>query len=304
MPKLFALISMILILACESNEQTSLVPVQVEPEFRDLSAMGINARITSNIEGESYVLYKAEFLTLDESGEMGNTVFFMNTGNKQLGADFVPGLSLDGTNDISYYIDENRPSADLDVSTSSAAVDRAMNTWDDLLCSDLNIFKVPSDPAVSSGFVAFLLGFGGSQVVMADITHCGWLGSDFFNFLAPGGGNFILGVTFTFVYSGPGGPTDEDNNGKLDVAFREIYYNDNFSWFDGGNIDVETVALHEAGHGLSQAHFGKAFLDAGAGKLHFSPRAVMNAGYSGIQTEIQSTDNAGHCSNWANWSNN
>ncbi len=64
------------------------------------------------------------------------------------------------------------------------------------------------------------------------------------------------------------------------------------------------MALHEAGHGLSQAHFGKAFRSGGNGKLHFSPRAVMNATYSGVQTSIDQTDNAGHCSNWASWPNN
>jgi hypothetical protein len=62
--------------------------------------------------------------------------------------------------------------------------------------------------------------------------------------------------------------------------------------------------LHEAGHGLSQQHFGSAFTDSGNESLHFAPRAVMNAAYSGIQTSISETDNAGHCSNWANWNNN
>ena len=55
--------------------------------------------------------------------------------------------------------------------------------------------------------------------------------------------------------------------------------------------------------GLSQAHFGKLFRTDANGKLHFTPRAVMNAGYTGIQQQIGKTDNAGHCSNWANWPN-
>ena len=48
-------------------------------------------------------------------------------------------------------------------------------------------------------------------------------------------------------------------------------------WNDRSTYDIETVALHEAGHGLSQGHFGKAFRTVKNGKLHFSPRAVMNA---------------------------
>ena len=36
---------------------------------------------------------------------MGRTVYFNNVGNKQLSADFVPGLTLDGTDNVSFYID-------------------------------------------------------------------------------------------------------------------------------------------------------------------------------------------------------
>ncbi|MEK7829947.1 MAG: hypothetical protein AAB401_02620, partial [Acidobacteriota bacterium] len=99
-------------------------------------------------------------------------------------------------------------------------------------------------------------------------------------------------------------PTDIDNNGKLDTAFREILYNNAFTWRINSNIDVETVALHEAGHGLSQAHFGTAFRTNSNGVLHFAPRAVMNAAYSGVQQHLAGTDNSGHCSIWAHWPNN
>ena len=85
------------------------------------------------------------------------------------------------------------------------------------------------------------------------------------------------------------------------MALSEIYYNDEFSWNDGDQIDVETVALHESGHGLGQAHFGTLFQINRTGRYQFAPRAVMNAGYTGIQTEITRTDKAGHCSNWASW---
>ena len=154
-------------------------------------------------------------------------------------------------------------------------------------------------------FISELFGFRGSYDYVADVVHAGWMGGGFFDLLAREGSTYILGVTFTIIFTDDAGnPTDIDNNGKLDVAWREIYYNDAFRWADGRHYDVETIALHEAGHGLSQAHFGQAFLDAGTGDLHFSPRAVMNAAYSGIQTAITETDNAGHCSNWAGWPNN
>lgn len=123
----------------------------------------------------------------------------------------------------------------------------------------------------------------------------------FFDMLAAGGSEFILGVTFTFVLEDEDGNLiDTNQDGRLDVALREIYYNDNFPWSDDGTgIDVETVALHEMGHGLSQAHFGKGFIKKN-GDIQFAPRAVMNATYLGIQTSISGTDLGGHCSNWAN----
>ena len=264
----------------------------------------VNARLAA--EGLPYRVFYAEYLTAAESGRAGTTVFFEDRGNKQLGADFVPleEFSLDGTTDVSYYVDNNRPSEDLSAAATEAAIDGAMDTWDDQRCSDLGITKIPSDGR-PTGFVSAIFGFGGSLAYVADVNHAGWLPGTFFDAIAPGGSEFILGVTFTIVFTDEdGNPTDVDGNGKSDVAFREIYYNDAFAWNIGSTYDVETVALHEAGHGLSQAHFGKAFRTDKNGKIHFAPRAVMNASYSGVQQDLKGTDNGGHCSNWGSWPNN
>tara|TARA_R110001583_G_scaffold13561_4_gene57966 strand:- start:16871 stop:17794 length:924 start_codon:yes stop_codon:yes gene_type:complete len=289
------------LISCETDKSDKLTPIEVDPIFMDLTPYYAQSNLKSTKgEGvpENLRVLKAEYFTTGESGKIGRTVFFSNTGNKKLSADFVPNIdySLDGTTDVSYYIDENRPSADLSLGESTAAIQRAMATWDGLTCSNLNMYQAPFTGA-PAGFIAALLGYGGSFNYFGDVTHCGWLPTDFFDILDENGGDFILGVTFTIVFT----DSDFDNNKKDDVAWREIYYNDGFSWFIGDHYDVETIALHEAGHGLSQAHFGKAFLDAGTGKVHFSPRSVMNAAYSGIQTSIEKTDKAGHCSIWSNW---
>lgn len=291
----------LLALSCEQNDDVSQrKPLDDSPLFMELPSSP-NGRRSS----DKYAVFSAEYLTADGSGQIGRTIYFNNVGNKQLSADFVPGLNLDNTDDITYYVDRNRPSADLPVATTSAAITRAMTTWDNVACSELGLTQVPFDNTISTGYISNYLGFGGSYDYTADVVHAGWLPAAFFNMVAPQGSTYILGVTFTIIFTDDdGNATDLDNNGKADVAWREIYYNDFFPWADGAHYDVETIALHEAGHGLSQGHFGTAFADAGQEEIHFSPRAVMNAAYSGIQTSIGKTDNAGHCSNWSSWPGN
>lgn len=290
-------------MACERENVQPLQPLDDSPVFMELpvkeQSNGRKAKDTR------YAVFSAEYLSSDESGQIGRTVYFKDVGNQQLTQDFVPGLSLDETDNVSYYIDETRPTDDLPAAVSSAAISRAMKTWDDVTCSDLGMYRIPSQPGIATGFVSELLGFGGSLDYVADVLHAGWLPAAFFDLLAPDGSDFILGVTFTIIFTDDeGNPVDTDNNGKLDVAWREIYYNEAFEWADGDHYDVETIALHEAGHGLSQSHFGQAFRSDSNTSLHFAPRAVMNAAYSGIQTQINESDNGGHCNNWASWPSN
>ncbi len=258
-----------------------------------------NSNRTSNV-----ALYVAEYITTDDAAQAGQTVYFRNVGNKQLSHDFVPGdPRRGGHTNITYLIDDQTTSDNgLTVADVKGAIDNAMGTWDGVTCSDIGIEKIPF--AGDLGYVQNLFGFGGTVAVVADIQHSGFLPGGFFDFVAPGGSSFILGVTFTLMFiDGDGNPTDIDDDKKVDVAFREIYYNDAFSWKTNGNIDIESIALHESGHGLSQAHFGTAFSSGGNGKLHFSPRAVMNAAYAGVQRSLLGPDNAGHCSIWASWPN-
>lgn len=264
---------------------------------------GLMTRLNTQLEssGAAFRVDYAEYITsLDSSDEAGQTVFFNNRGNKQLAAHFVPGdPRRGGASNITYIIDQTEGAPDaLTTAQTSAAIDRAMATWNGANCSTIPIAKLPDIGGLDLGVVEFQNGLGGSPFVFADITHAGWLPG---GILAPN----VIAVTFTFIFINPDAtPTDIDNNGKADTAFREILYNNAFVWNIDANIDVETIALHEAGHGLSQGHFGKAFINDSNGKLHFSPRAVMNAAYSGVQQGLAGTDNAGHCSIWGSWPNN
>lgn len=251
--------------------------------------------------GEDVRVEYAEFVTTEDAPDFANTIYANNRGNKRLSSDWVPGDPRRfGVDNILWTIDQVNYTNDVSQADQNAAVDRAMGTWQDVMCSSIPLTKVP-DGGLDLGYVQWLLGYGGVPGWLADLTHAGWLPGSFFDAVAPGGSGYILGVTFTFTWSTD---PDMDGNGRSDVAFREIYYNDAFTWAIDGNYDVETIALHEAGHGLSQGHFGKIFRSGGNGALHFSPRAVMNAAYSGVQQELTGTDVGGHCANWGSWPNN
>jgi hypothetical protein len=273
----------------------------------DLATIMDNMNVALEAAGADYRAYIAEYITDGSGGEAGGTVLSKAVGNKQLPHDFVPfdprraGWSgpVDGANDnITYAIDQTGdavpPLGGLTGGQTDAAIVRAQNTWQALTCSQLGLTR--NVTTADLGLIAFLNGLGGSNVVAADVQHAGWRDINF------AGG--ILGVTFTFVFVSGGALTDIDGNGLPDVAFREVYYDPSFNWRDNGvsNIDVETVSLHESGHGLSQAHFGTVAIK-NDGTLKASPRAVMNALYSGPLRELLGTDNGGHCSNWASWPN-
>ena len=272
-----------------------------------IAAMMEAVNLSLAAQGENYRAVVAEYITNADGQEMGNMVIARDVGNKHLDFDFVPGdlrrawsgVPFAGPDDITYAVDQIDvvpPFGGLTMTRTTAAIDRAMTTWASVNCSTLPIWKNP-DFGFDIGVMAFISGLGGSPFIFADVQHAGWGDLDF-----EGG---VLAATFTFGFVDRSGSfTDIDNNKSLDAAFREIYYDPSFSWADDGvtNLDVETVALHEAGHGLSQAHFGKVFIDK-RGNLRFAPRAVMNGIYVGSQRALLGTDSGGHCSNWAAWPN-
>ena len=287
-----------------SNARISALP-SITPEYLD----ALNDELA--LSGVNYRIAMAEFIAAGGNHEAGQTVLSKVVGNKQLGTDFVPGdarrdWSGDGGMKITYAIDQTAdampPGGGLTAAQTDAAIERGTASWNDVNCSDLGLTR-NNDFGVDIGIVAFINGLGGSPFVFADLQHAGFTDINF----AKG----VLGVTFTYMFCDPCGAdpvfTDIDNNGKMDVAFREIYYDPSWLWAVDGDpasgIDVESIAVHEIGHGLSQGHFGRVAVSR-KGELMVSPRAVMNALYTGPYTKLAGTDNGGHCSNWAEWPNN
>lgn len=260
------------------------------------------------LKGLNYRLLKIEYITSNGSDEAGQEVLQKDLGNKQLAFDFVPfderrewSGPVDGENDnITFAIDQTDdavpPFGGLSGPQTDAVIERSFGTWEDVSCSNLDLAR-NDDFGIDIGLIAFLNGLGGSPYVFADVQNCGFKDINF------AGG--VLGATFTFGFTDENGFTDIDNNGKADCAFREIYYDPSWNWADDGtaDIDLESVATHEIGHGLSQAHFGNISIKHN-GTFTANPRAVMNAFYGSPYRELNGTDNGGHCSIWGQWPQN
>lgn len=289
--KRLALLSLLVVFAsCETNDVAA--PALPDGPLMDASQAAKGPRLTASGEVETALRALAAELQASVGGTraapvradwiagpgaqaVGNTVLFADVGNKQLGIEWVPGdPRRQGRYNVTYAVAPSAP-AGLTVDQVMDAADRAMGTWSTQTCSEgLDIVKTWFwDPA-------------------ADIVHLGWD-----DLPQP-----ILGVTIPFGWIDESGAfTDIDHDGAVDYAFAAILYSSNYPWAIDDNIDVESIILHEAGHGLGQAHFGSLFRTLRNGFYHFAPRAVMNAGYTGPQQTLLGTDEAGHCGIFASW---
>ena len=248
-------------------------------------------------------------------GGLPATTLIANNRTHLFSSQFVPSDPRRGGSPlITYLVDQsdgavlaNSPAGAVVVpnAVTEGAIDAAMQTWRDApACGAPGIAKVAdngSDPDLVDGLVQpTLYGVGTPR---ADITFAGWLPRGFFDALTPNGSASILGVTFTFVFlNSAGESTDIDHDGYADVAFREIYFNRRFGWntnLSSNNVDIQSVAVHEAGHAYGLAHFGKVFID-NTGTIKYAPQAIMNAVYVAPFRTLTGTDNASFCHAWAN----
>jgi hypothetical protein len=265
--------------------------------------------------GHTVGLAYAEVLTQSDSGTSNHVIYFrQDVGNGQSGDDFVYNdprrAALNGGNPgVTFGVKTGFLSSDANLTDQVKWLRNSLYRWASLSCSKLSLTENTVNPT-STGAVEWWLAGGGFNpgLVDADITQIGFRGA------GPifADGSDVLSVTYTvYWYDEQGNASDIDNNGKNDVAFREIYYNDQYEWADNGVegfqpdgtyvYDLPTAALHEAGHGLSADHFGNVGIKNG--KLVASPRAVMNGVYIDMLRELTGRDTGIHCSNWAQWPN-
>ena len=185
------------------------------------------------------------------------------------------------------------------------SVDASFATWTGVKCSSLQVVNNILPANVFNSLILTIPGFINNPLA-SDVNTVGFLpGAIFDAVFGPGASTEILGVTFPFVFTQGGVPTDIDSDGNADAAFAEIWYNARFRWNNTGTgpgVDIETVTLHENGHALGLGHFGKIAINESNGKLKVSPRAVMNALVLGTLRSPLGTDNSAFCATWGNWS--
>ncbi|MCI0711690.1 MAG: hypothetical protein L0154_16155 [Chloroflexi bacterium] len=259
------------------------------------------------------ILAYAEIITDPDSGEAGRIdILRQDLGNGQLSHDFVyndPRRALfnGGNAGVTYAVNTGFQSADANLNDQVFWMYDSILIWNAEACADLTL----SENAIAPGTPGVVKRFFDTGVInldwVADLTQVGFLSAADFSYFAQNPN--VLGVTFTLFWADANGTTDIDNNGKADVAFREIYYNDQFEWADNGLegvqpsgpriFDFPTVAIHEAGHGVSAAHFGTIARQDGVLIAH--PRTIMNAIYGGTLRDLTGHDHASTCANWAQW---
>jgi hypothetical protein len=265
---------------------------------RALAARGLNFQVE-----------RAEFVVVNRPGAPASgQVVFANDRAKRLTSRWVAGdarRAADGDRInwlvVDPFMAANTSAGAQDVTASVAS---AFDTWDSQTCSTLGIDQ---RQWAGTTFPSAILDIGlPADPLEANINIIGFLpGSIFDAVLGDGSSEFVLGVTFTFVFIHPDEtPTDINHDGRDDTAFKEMWFNNDFTWTTSGlgsDIDVETVALHEIGHAFEIGHFGKIFRTASNLTLHVAPRAVMNAAILGTLRSPLGTDNAAFCGNWASW---
>jgi hypothetical protein len=304
----FILCAVLLFFSCESYNP-AVENISMDSNVKTLAK-------SADFSDHVAVLGYAEYLTDPLSGEEGRVEWFQkDLGNGQLTHDFVYGdprraFYNGGNAGITFGVKTGFQSPDANLTNQIGWLYQSVAIWDESTCADLTLSEnpvTPNSPGVVANF--FNTGVIDVNLLEADLTQVGFLGAG--NLFPPG--TSTLGVTYTlFWVDGSGNLTDIDGNEKIDIAFREIYYNDQYNWADNGLegiqpdgtrlFDLPTVAIHEAGHGFSVAHFGN--IGVKNGFLFAKPRTVMNAIYGGTLRSLTGRDDGALCSNWAQWPNN
>lgn len=270
-----------------------------------------------------------QFKILERRGDL--VVLSHDVGNQAAPYLYVEGDPRRHAEDpttIYYRIDLSEPPPDISVADTEAAIESAVDTFNAVTCGrNLQLVRLPSAPGEDLGAAQRALGWGGQgDDFEADITFAGWVPQGFFDDIGFGPAN-ALAVPVAFDVDGQSlvwgldvfDPSrefsDVDANGKIDLYATEIYFNadSNYVLDDPElantlfSIDVESIVLHELGHGLGMDHFGRSEVildeDGNFVDLVVNRNSVplMNTSNYFQTRELSGSDVASFCGIYANW---
>ena len=257
------------------------MPVAVESRLTRPSMHDVD--VSNHTVGVGYVQLFSE----NEEAKV-KVMMQKDLGNGLLDNAFVyddPRATWRDSDNIKIAVKEGRMSEDPDLYDPVGWAYKSITAWTETTKCSKAEFDVVVGNSSQVGFFQqrYATGISDLSLVEADLTIQGFAGEEAFPFFSRFYPGRILGVCiYLFWLDSEGNPTDIDGDGKYDVAFREIYFNDLWRWSDLDEtprfrIDFPTVAIHEVGHGLSLSHFGTTIVKE---KGYFAkPRAAMNTFY-------------------------
>lgn len=270
-----------------------------------------------------------QFKILERRGDL--VVLSHDVGNQAAPYLYVEGdprRHAEHPTTIYYRIDLSEPPPGISVDDMEAAIESAVDTFNAVTCGrNVQLVRLPSAPGEDLGAAQHALGWGGqADDFAADITFAGWVPQGFFDEIGFGPSNG-LAVPVAFdadgqslvwgldVFDPSREFSDVDANGKIDLYATEIYFNADSNYVlddpERANtlfyIDLESIVLHELGHGLGMDHFGRSEVildeDFNFVDLVVNPNSVslMNTANYFQTRELSGSDIASFCGIYASW---